>query len=471
VRRGGSFEACEQRREVIEVKGRPPLREDVLVTPRGPIIGPALNADAGAVSLRAAWLDARPARGFLRLHTIRSWDDFRRELSVWPLLSQNAVYADMDGRIGWQLTGEAPVRRKGWGTLPLPGWDPDAGWMDERIPFDAMPFVVDPAEGFVATANHQPTAAGDGPYLGVDWLDGYRAGRITEELMARDDWDVAALQRLQLDETTLAWREVRQVVLGLAAEPGPEEPAAAAAEDIRLGLQLLREWDGRLAADSSAATVFELFCGEMWRRIARARAPRSAEFALGRGFTDLLSITTFAAGRSSTLLRRLREQPAGWFERTWPQEMADTLADVVRNLRSRFGADPSDWQWGRLRPLTLEHPLGRVKALAPIFNRGPFPFGGDGNTVLQAGTTPLNDLSNALAVPSLRFVVEAGDWEGARFVLPGGQSGNPLSRHYDDQLPLWLGGEGVPIAWSQAAVQAATRSVLRLKPREAPTAA
>ena len=138
--------------------------------------------------------------------------------------------------------------------------------------------------------------------------------------------------------------------------------------------------------------------------------------------------------------------------------MHDALATVVANLRERFGPDASQWGWGRVRPLTLEHPLGRVKALAPIFNRGPFPWGGDGNTVSQAsGTSPM-------VIASLRCVIPLGDWDEARFVLPGGQSGNPFSPHYDDQLPLWQRGEGIPIAWDAQAIAAAAVSELRLTP-------
>ena len=129
---------------MIEVRGKRPVVEDVLVTPRGPIIGPALQGEPGAISMRAVWLDAKPARGFLTAHRARSFEAFRREFAQWPLLSQNVVYADAGGTIGWQLVGEVPRRRKGWGTLPLPAADPETGWHDEAVPFEAMPFARRP---------------------------------------------------------------------------------------------------------------------------------------------------------------------------------------------------------------------------------------------------------------------------------------------------------------------------------------
>jgi penicillin amidase len=204
--------------------------------------------------------------------------------------------------------------------------------------------------------------------------------------------------------------------------------------------------------------VFERFVREMARRIAVARAPKSVEWALGRGFSDLLGVTTFAAGRQSRVLRRLVEQPEGWFVQGWQADMRDALASVVRTLRSEHGEDPTAWQWGAVRPITVAHPLGVVKQLAPLFNRGPFPWGGDGNTVSQAsGRDPA-------VIASLRVVIPVGDWDNARFVLPGGQSGNPFSPHYDDQLPLWKVGSGIPIAWTDPAIEAATVHTLRLLP-------
>jgi penicillin amidase len=231
---------------------------------------------------------------------------------------------------------------------------------------------------------------------------------------------------------------------------------------MRFALRLLSEWDGVVGPDSSAATIFERFVGTMARRIAHARAPHSAVWALGRGFADLMQSSTFAAGRTSKVLRRLREQPGDWFEQGWPAEMLDALREVITRLRVDHGPLPEDWAWGRVRPLRLEHPLGVVKALAPVFNRGPYAWGGDGNTVSQAsgGGRP----GSPQVIASLRFVVECGDWDNARFVLPGGQSGNPFSKHYDDMVPLWLRGEGVAIPWSAEAVVAATIDTLRLEP-------
>ncbi|MCI0438875.1 MAG: penicillin acylase family protein, partial [Chloroflexi bacterium] len=199
----------------------------------------------------------------------------------------------------------------------------------------------------------------------------------------------------------------------------------------------------------------------------RAKAPRSYEWALGKGYTLLVPHAGFAVRRVGHLVRLMREQTEGWFARPWPDEIADALAATVRTLRPRYGgpdASGRGWAWGRIRRLTLVNPVGRRKPMDRIFNIGPIPWGGDANTVGQASVDPLDPTSNPIWIASMRAVMDVGEWENSRFVLPGGQSGNPLSPHYDDMLPLWRRGEGVPIAWSPEEIARATKTTLRLEP-------
>lgn len=454
VREATGFVACEVREERIAVKGGADVVEHVLVTPRGPIIGPALLGEPGAVSIRALWLDPLPIEGLLRAQRARGFEEFRRAFASWPALSLNMAYADASGTIGWQLIGQAPRRRKGNGTIPLAGWEPDAGWEEEGVPFDEMPHLADPPQGYVATANNRPVAERTGTFLGVDWLDGYRLARIAEALAERSDWDIAATRALQLDQASVPWRELREHVLA----------APASGPDAAVALDLLRAWDGRVSADSPAAAVFEFFVAEIVRRVATARAPRGARWAAGDGFTPLMPRTMFAVRRVGHLVRLLRERPTGWFVRSWDEEAGDALAAAVRRLRTLRGPDPSSWAWGRVRPLTLLHAFGAKKPFDRIFNLGPVPCGGDANTLAQATADPLEPTANPMFIASLRMAIDVGDWDASSFVLPGGQSGNPLSPHYADQFPLWQRGEGIGIAWSDAALARITRETLELTP-------
>ena len=143
----------------------------------------------------------------------------------------------------------------------------------------------------------------------------------------------------------------------------------------------------------------------------------------------------------------------------------EALSRAFQRLRSTYGVDRSSWEWGAVRPLTLRHPFGQRSLLQPVFNLGPFQQGGDVNTVAQAAPNPFDPTADPLAVASMRMVLDVGNWNESRFSLPGGQSGNPMSPHYDNLLPFWLRGDGVPIAWTQKAVEKATVETLRLVPR------
>ena len=454
---GERWRSCQVLREEIAVKGRSePVVEEVLITPRGPLIGPALEGEAGAISIRAVWLEPHPLRGLLDVHRCRSFDQFRQVWEDWPALSLNMVYADVGDTIGWQLTGTAPRRRQGHGLLPQPGWEPESAWLPDPVPFADMPCAQNPQQGLIVTANANPTAAAE-PFLGADWIEGYRQDRIVELLRERSDWDLAGYAELQRDVFSVPWRELQEHVLGV---PGPDPDAAR-------GLSLLRDWDGRVEAGSAAAAVFEIWQAEMVRRVCQAKAPNSWEWAAGKGFQVLAPHSIFMVRRTGHLVRLLRERPGGWFEEGWPVEVAAALAAAVRELERRFGPDPAAWGWGAYRRLTLLHPLGARKPLDRVFNLGPFPWGGDSNTVAQASVDPTDPAANPGFIQSLRMLVDVGRFEDSRWILPGGQSGNPLSPHYDDQLPLWLRGEGIPIAFGAEEVRSSTERSLSLLPSPA----
>jgi penicillin amidase len=317
-----------------------------------------------------------------------------------------------------------------------------------------MPGASDPPEGFIASANNNPRRDGAGPYLGADWVDGYRVTRLAQALDERSDWDLDGCASLQCDVHSLPWEEMRPLVL----------PAATGSEDAEQARALLAAWDGRVSANSPAATLFELFVADMCRRAISARAPRAAQWALGRGSTALSTISALAVRHVGLLVRLLRSQPPGWLRRPWEEEVRASLEWAVQTLRAHHGHDPRRWAWGEVRPLTLKHAFGARRPLGRVFDLGPFPWGGDANTVAQASSAPLDPTGRPLFVPTLRAVMDVGAWDEARFCLAGGQSGNPMSPHYSDMVPRWRANDGIPIAWSPAARARATVAALVLEP-------
>lgn len=455
IRSGDTFERCEVRHETIKVRYKRAITEKVVITPRGPVVSPALDESVGALSLNSFWLREVPVEGFLRVHRTTGFEQFRRWFADWPGPDLNVMYADTAGDIGWQMIGNVPVRRRGWGSVPQPGWEPAAGWEEAPVPFDDMPYLVNPDSGYLATANTRPYPAIEKPFLGIDWIDGYRLARIIEVISRRADWDRGSTAALQMDELSIPWRDMRETVLAAPAT----DPQAGIAHD------LLAAWDGRVSADSPAAAVFEFFVAEMARRVAGAKAPRSAEWVLGKGFAQLLPYTSFSFRRLGHLVQLMNTQPEDWFGRPWSEEIEAALAAVVRHLTELKGSASGDWAWGRVRPVEIKHPVGEQRPLNQIFNLGPFNWGGDSNTIAQTSVDPIDATNDPAFIASLRMVADVGNWDECRWVIPAGQSGNPASPHYDDQLPLWKDGGGVPIPWTPEAVDEATVATLELVPK------
>jgi penicillin amidase len=353
--------------------------------------------------------------------------------------------------------GLLPRRTGGHGLLPRAGREAGPGW-DGWVDFEELPWLADPPDGWVATANNKPAAdRPDGPFLGADWMDGYRVQRIAEALSDHEDWDVDSALVLQRDERSLVWRDVREAVLS-APRDDPR---------TRRAIDLLAGWDGEASAESVPAAVFVLFLSELTVRATRTKAPRSLEWALGRGTSPVKPYTYIALRQAGHVARLLQERPEGWFPDGWDREMADALATVVERLERDHGPDPARWAWGRLRTLTLRHPFGARRPFDRAFNLGPIPYGGDTNTVSQASFSPLDPLADPCYLGTLRMAVDVGEWDRSRAVLAGGQSGNPLSPHYADQFELWRRGETAPFPFSGEAVAEATRSTLRLEPATA----
>jgi penicillin amidase len=465
VREGDVFVPCSAHTEWIPVRGRAHEALRVRRTARGPIVASASEREAAlfdplpllgranALSLAGTWLAPRPTRAGLGFHLLRSFEDFQDCCARATGCCYSFVYADPKS-VGWLLACEVPRRKSGHGSLPLPGWAPEVGWEAQPAVSRELPWLENPERGFVCCANNQPVADGESAvFLGHDFLDGYRQARITERLSAESDWSVARSSELQLDVLSITFRELRAALLAV--------PALDA--DTARALELLRGWSGELSAGSSAASVYALFLGELCQRICRVKAPNSWSIASGGGVSRLSPGTCWNARRASFVARLILEQPPGYFG-SWPREMAEVLGAVVRRLRHDFGADERRWAWGEIRPLPLRHLLGQHALLGPIFNRGPLPGYGDGTTVNQAGFEFWEPLRHSTVTAHVRSVMDVGNWSASRFVLLGGQSGNPCSPHYDDLVPFWLRGEGVPIHWEDAAVAAHSVHTLRLTP-------
>jgi len=457
-----AWEPLTVHREEIEVRGRPePEVLEVRETRHGPLLGayvvgvaqPEVVEGGVRESYALRWVGADCAIApitLVRMAQATDFDGFREALRGWLSPGQNVIYADADGTIGYQCTGRYPIRR-GWdGSMPVPGWDGEHEW-DGWIPFEELPFDVDPAEGFLATANNRIHEETYPHLIGVDWSPPSRIRRIAELLEAEPVHSPETFAAMQADVVSVPARE-------LAAALGELEPAD---ERQRAALELLRASDGSLDADSAAACVYAAWCHHIAERTLRpALGDELFTHAYGRS-------TSIGRWRAVVLPHLLAHPTARWLGEDGPEArdrvLRAALDDALDELERRLGPDPRAWRWGDLHRVVFASPLAALPGLGELFSAGVVGAGGDDDTICQGAYEPERRYE-AVVVPSCRQIHDLASPDGSSLVHPPGQSGHPASAAWADLLPLWAAGGRVPLPLSAEAVRAAARHELTLRP-------
>lgn len=467
--------------ETIEVAGGEPVSLTIRATEHGPLVSDVSEewAEVGAVApvapgapargqgyaVALAWTALTPGRtadAILALNSATSPRDVERAAALFTVPAQNIVYATSDGTIGYQTPGLLPIRR-GWdGTWPVAGFDSQYAWTG-TIPAAALPRVVNPAEGFIVTANQAVTRPRYPYPMGVDFAYGARAQRIADLLTTRGadgPLDGEDMRAIQLDAHS-GLADLLIPAMTATVDPAALDPAA------REPFTGLRGWSRQMAATSAEAAYF----AAVWRAL------------LAGTFDDELPQGYLADGdeRWWEVVRHLWRQPnnAWWDDRTTPVvEDRDAIVLAALNaaaaeLSARQGPDWRAWQWGELHTLELRNSTLGESGIAPIealFNRGPFATAGGSGIVNATGF----DFAQTAApyevswLPSMRMVVDLANPDRSTWINLTGASGHPFSPHYTDQTPLWVGGAQVLWPFTPQAVAEATTAVLTLQPSGEP---
>jgi penicillin G amidase len=459
--------------EPIPVKGRAePHIEKVTITRHGPVISdlvgyarnPSENGEIEHVAVSSMAL--RPClalTGWLDLNRAQGWDDFVAAMSLIEAPQLNVTYADVEGNIGYWVTGKVPVRAKGDGSLPVPGWTGEYEWVDE-VAFEAMPHALNPAEDFLVNCNNRIVTEDYPYYLGNIWMNGYRARRVTEMLANKTNLGLEDFCRIQMDVTCLPGLEFvdKLKALDLGSKNGEDE-------DLNLALEKIFSWDGRLATDSVGGTLYEVTRHILIRELLEPGLGKELTLKLmGQGFHPLLKSTQEFYGYDTVTLLRLMDNPAsGWVQQAGGLEAAaaHSLKAAVAWLRAELGPDPESWQWGRLHQVPFSHALSLQKPLDQVFNRGPFSIGGNTDTPCQTSTHPATPYGNNLNSPSNRHIIDLGNFSRSLWIFPPGQSGQLGSKHYDDLIDPWLNGRYHPMLWEREEIEGELAARLVLEPR------
>lgn len=399
-------------RERIAVKGTPGETFEQLVNAHGPVFpGPG----GKPVALRWVAAENLPFRlGLLKMNRARNWQEFREALREFPGASSNIAYADKEGNIGLQVTGLLPIRTacsgqrvNAAGTCEWQGY----------IPFDELPTFYNPAPGLIVTANQNPFPEKYAYPVDGNFAPHYRSNRILEQLSSRKQWTPEEMVKLQADiYSPFSHFLARQVVEAW-------DRKKATNPDLKDAVEVLRAWDGQMAAGAAAPAVVTYATNYLRRDIAAKAA--------GTPNVDWDPFIYFAV-----IERLLRERPEGWFA-DWDHELLRSLQEGVEEGGRRQGKDVRKWTWGEFNKLTIASPILRALPLvAGYFQIGPVGMDGSSTTVKQ---------TTARLGPSMRMVVDFGDPRGGLLNLPVGQSGHPLSGHFKDQWGAYVKGESFPL--------------------------
>ncbi len=460
----GQWEQATVLEEVIHVRRRPtPHVETVVITRHGPLIN-GLVSDQATVPLALRWIGHEPSqqlRAILGINRAQDWEAFDRALADWAVPVQNVVYADVDNTIAYRLAGRVPIRRSGFGLVPMPGWT-DAHEWEGTIPDGELPRVVNPPSGLLVSANNKPVGD-DYPYfLGLEFMPGWRARRIEEMLRAKRQVGIRDMEEIQLDTTSTYAEVLTPILTGIVSD----DPL------VRTALRLLRNWRYRMEPDSGGALVFHYTLLHLLQMTFGEKLGAAAAGYLGQGTGPLFLITGMKHRAITRLLELLQqEEQSVWYTdartgrpRRREELIHEALRQATRRIRKEVHSTPRHWAWGRVHQVRFAHPMGGVRILGAFFNRGPFPVGGDGTTPCQMDHPLQLPPGLVQVIPTYRQIIDVGRWDEMRSVTSTGQSGHPLHRNYTDQIPLWLEGVYHPMPWSWPEVEDIGLHTLHLRP-------
>ncbi|MFF3174626.1 penicillin acylase family protein [Streptomyces sp. NPDC057900] len=501
------------REETIKVAGGKDRHITVRETNNGPLVSdrsgelekvgqkaPVTNAapdraDGYGVALR--WTALEPGKSMdavFELNRAKDFTSFRAAAEHFEVPSQNLIYADTKGHIGYQAPGKIPVRKSGDGTMPSPGWSSAYGWKKDPIPFDELPYEYDPKRGYIVTANQAVVDEAKYPYmLTKDWGYGTRSQRINDLIESKikgggkistDD-----MQKMQMDNTS----EIATLLVPELMKINISD------KDVREAQKLLEGWDYTQESDSAAAAYFNA----VWRNIlklafgdklpkelrvegeclnvppAKSSGPVDEQDRLVRecGQRAPDSAQPDGGDRWYQVVENLMDKPdSDWWKTpanrkdkaTGNREelFARAMKDARWELTAKLGKDITTWNWGRLHQLTLKNQTLGTEGpglLQRVLNRGPWNLGGGEAAVDATGWNAAGGYE-VVWVPSMRMVVNVGDWDKSRWINLTGASGHAFSAHYTDQTDKWVNGELLDWSYGTNAVAGSTTDTLTLKP-------
>ena len=456
----GYWLPLQTRKETIDVRGGKPVTITVSSTRHGPLINGVVGDVKSLPPLALKWTALQPGysfQGFFQLDFALNWSQFLAAVSHISI-SQNFVYADVDGNIGYRMSGLLPLRPAANRVGPVDGSVSTYEWQG-YVPQSDMPTLFNPPTHIIATANQQIVSDNYPEYVTNVWDQGYRARRIVDLLASKTNLTPQDFEAIQADvyNVPAATLAPRFIAAGQAA--GGDAARAAA---------LLKGWDYRMTRSSVASSVFEVAAGNLARAtiepvlgeklytVYQGNESASDIFSVLINLTDLPTPPFFGA-RNAADASANRDKT-----------VAKALSDAYAQLQTRFGPDTSTWQWGVMHTATFQHPLATVTPLNLIFGVAPVQRPGDSVTVNVGGDGDFSAAKPSYAqhtVSSMREIIDLSNLDNSLWVTTTGESGEPFSPHYQDLVHVWDTNTYQQMRYTPAAVAKQTVSLLTLTPK------
>ncbi|MFQ5722713.1 MAG: penicillin acylase family protein, partial [Candidatus Aminicenantales bacterium] len=440
------WQPLQKREELIKIKGQEkPERMEMGWTSRGPIISPVIVKSEQPISLRwTIYEGGRSFEAFYLLNKAQDWPQFLQALKLFDAPSQNFVYADTKGNIGYYLSGKIPLRPEEAALFPFPGWEEEGKWRG-FLKEEDKPTIFNPREGFIVTANNKIIPDDYPFYISFDWDVPFRAERIKELLLRQKKHNLQSLKAIQNDIFSKKAELIVPLLKSITKAKG----------DLSLALRMIKQWNLKMD-QGGAPALYEVFMDFLHAQVFQDE--------LGQ---DYKKFDTYFRHKKAGLLRILDKPSSPWFDNKETKKI-ETREDILKLsldkaykwLKKKYGPQPN-WEWTKIHALRLRHILGQM----PFFwflNAGSHPLNGDAYTVRASFS--ISSGYKTTHGPSYRQIIDLSNWENSIWIITSGQSGHFLSPFYKDQLPLWLNGNYQPMLFSEKDIRAKTRGVLWLKP-------
>ena len=446
----GAWEDMRVVKDTIAVKGQSPVAVELKYTRHGPVLSED-KTHHKAYALRAAWMEmgAAPYLASLRMDQAKSWEEFVETCNYSRIPSENMVWADRKGNIGYQAVAITPLRPNWSGLVPVPG-DGRYEW-NGYLPITALPHVANPEKGYFATANNYLFPP-DFPYkeaLHYTGADPFRVSRISEVLGAGRLHTVADMMRLQNDNVSLPARSLVPLL----------REVSDVSDSFKKARSALLTWNYSVDADSVTAGIYEMWQRRLTANVRNLVVPKEAQAFLGQpSMKRVIDWLNAPDGRFGADPHKGRDEL-----------LARSLTEAIDELTKKLGPDTTSWRWGqeKYHHALIRHPLADVATpeVRAKLNVGPYPRGGDSFTVSATGNA-----DNQTSGGSLKIIADTENWDNSIGLNNPGQSGDPESPHYRDLFEIWSRGRYFPIFYSRPKVDSVAEERWTLQPTAASTA-